>query len=78
MTKREQIAVIAGEHGWRETSYSSERVLQIDRGTEIMTIGLLPNDGGLGTINYCPMIGVTQPVKSGLPGLLAIVRKRPE
>ena len=77
MTTREKIYTIAIEHHWRETVYSSEQVLQIERGSELLSIGLLPNDGGLGRVLHSSSVGWSRPV-TGLPSILAIVRKRPE
>jgi hypothetical protein len=76
MTKRERIQVIAAEHGWKVTNYSTELVLQIERGKELLSIGILPNDGGLGPISVGDSgTQASHFLKSGLPGLLATIRK---
>jgi len=76
MTKRERIVTIANEHGWRETNYSTALALQLERGDELLTVGILPLDGGLGPISVGDSATQTsRMLRSGLPGLLAIVRK---
>ena len=75
-TTRERIEIISREHGWLPTKFCGTYMLQIERGDELLSIQILPDDGGLGSI----LLGdadthTSRRLTSGLPGLLAVIRK---
>lgn len=74
MTTKEQIEIIAGEHGWRARRYDIQHFLHLERKDEQVIIHFAENDVALEKITTIEPHQIRD-LKSGIIGVLAFIRR---